>query len=861
MKRKRISRETPKQSTSRTVHLSEYVAILREHKWVAMIPFLVIVGGAIALTVLAEPVYEANALVAIEADAGAAGMIGGLQLADTMAKVDAEMEIMRSRRVAAGGVALLAEPTPEQLERLERVPEKREELIGMVRHMSDFLVEVNRYRPLEILLRTFGESRPRCTVELACPPLEGNQAAEHYEFHFVENLGRGRFALDVHKIRKQRFGSERETETVEITAGEEFVAFHRPFTLTIDGEPTGRAYGLILRSRAALTSWLQAHTIVSQMGRNTGIVALGSRAESPRLAQKAAWALALSFEQNKQTQKRYDAGRAINFLEDKRADIKSKLEAAEFELGDFQSKQGITILSEKAKLYVERISALEQERMELEIRQAEQERLLRELSKKGFDPRRVTLFAGGDDPTAAALSSQLMQLELEHSAISSTLTDEHPEVKVVRGKMKLARARLKEHLLARAVGAKELIDKRVARVNEQYLRVEGDATELPRLEQRLAKLTRDATSLAAMYNFLVEKTHEARIAQESVFSNVRIVDDPVLPSTRTSPNLLVNTVVGLFLGLLAALATAFFAEYIDRSVKTPEELENALGLPLYAALPAFKSVRSREIRQLKSPMVTIEKPHSVLSEGYRSLRANIRFADFESPVRAFAITSAVLGEGKTTTTLNLAVVLAQAGSKVLVVDADMRRPASHNHLNGELSPGLSDVLLKKQDWPSAVNPVAGVENLFVLHAGEKPPNPGALFDSEHFNSIVNDFKREYEYVLFDVPPVLAVSDAASFFRQLDALFLLVQWRRCPIDVVLAAKEQAERLGANLRGVIFNGFDARKSARRGYGHYGYYGYYGYHGKYRGYTYGYGESSSKSKSKKDKKGSRSSATLKR
>jgi len=101
--------------------------------------------------------------------------------------------------------------------------------------------------------------------------------------------------------------------------------------------------------------------------------------------------------------------------------------------------------------------------------------------------------------------------------------------------------------------------------------------------------------------------------------------------------------------------------------------------------------------------------------------------------------------------------------------------------------------------------------------------------------LVEELKGHYEYILFDVPPVLAVSDAASFFHKLDALFLLVQWRRCPIDVVQAAKEQAERLGAKLRGVIFNGFDARKSGRRGYGHYGYYGYYGYYGKSRGYGY--------------------------
>jgi capsular exopolysaccharide synthesis family protein len=143
----------------------------------------------------------------------------------------------------------------------------------------------------------------------------------------------------------------------------------------------------------------------------------------------------------------------------------------------------------------------------------------------------------------------------------------------------------------------------------------------------------------------------------------------------------------------------------------------------------------------------------------------------------------------------------------------------------------------------------GVENLSVIHAGKKPDNPGAILDSPRFTSLLKELKESFDYVIFDVPPVLAVADAASFFRQLDAVFLLVQWRRCPADVVLAARDQVKRLGAALRGVIFNGFDARKVHRRGYGRYGYYGYYGYYGRYRGYGYGYGEERSKSKTKAD------------
>jgi len=829
-----ISKRVSSRSEHRTVHLSDCIAVLREHKWLAAVPLFFIIGGAVALTLLDDPVYEANALIAIESNQDSNSLLGDLQLVDEGAKVEAEMEVMRSRRVAERVVALLSRPTDEDVEKCNN-SEERSELIGRARHMSDFLSEVNYYRPLNVLLRAVRGGRETCSVELTCDALPDSQAAESFEFRFVGNRDGGRFPLDVVKSRHRRFGTDRESERVEMLPGEAFTAFGRTFTLAVDGDPVGRAYAVTLRNREELSRWVQSHLTVAQLGRNTGIVALGCRAETPRLAQAVARALAHSFHDTKQRQKRDDAGRAATFLQERVTEVERDVREAEEKLGKVQAEQGT--FSDKGNLYVDRISSLEHERVELELGQEEQERRAAVLSGRTADSDGLMALLPADDPAAAALAERLVDAELDYRSTRGTLTDEHPAVKAMLIKANSARERLREHLLLQARGKADLLDRRLKHVRAEIDRVEGEIRQLPEQESELAQYTRKAATLAGLHSFLLQKKHEAEIARESVFSNVRIVDDPSLPGERISPNLLVNVLVGLFLGFLAALAVAFFAEYVDRSVKSPEELEAAIGLSLYAALPAFKSVRSRELRRLRTAMVTIEKPHSLLAEGYRSLRANIRFADFESPVRVFAITSAVLGEGKTTTTLNLAVVLAQAGSRVLVVDADLRRPATHVHLNGSLSPGLSDVLLKKAAWRSLVHQIQDVKDLHVIHAGEKPHNPGALFDSECFSSFLDEVKREYEYVLFDVPPVLAVSDAASFFRNLDAVFLLVQWRRCPAPVVLAAKEQAERLGAKLRGVIFNGFDARKSARRGYARYGYYGYYDYYGKYGGYTYGY------------------------
>jgi capsular exopolysaccharide synthesis family protein len=819
--------EESRQHLHRSLHLTDYFAILREHKWLAMIPFVLILAGSVGLTLFATPIYTAEAMVEIDTQSGAQGFVQELQFVETAAQVETEMEIMRSRRVAERAAELLLQ-----------------------RGLTDFLRETNAYRPLEVLLRAVGYGRDECAVEIRSAPQPPDApGAETFLFRFARGNGGGAYALDIEKVKERRFRTEVESESVEARAGEPFTAFGHVFTLAVEGDPVGREYEITVRSKANLTDWVRGRISVSQVRRNTGLVALGVKASTPRLAKEAATALAESYVDTKRAKKVDEAGRAIDFLKRQVDMTKQSLDDVEKSLDDFRAAHGVTLLSERTHLLIDRISALQREKAELDLSREEQRRLLDRLEAGDLPPDEILLLAREGDPTMSTLAAQLADLRLERSAVEGDLKPIHPRLRSIDARIEAAQVDLRRHALTRARATAEDIDQRLARVGSFLSAYEEEEKALPDKERQLARLTREADSLLGIYNFLLEKRHEAAIARESVFNNVRIVDMPVLPTTRASPNLLVNMLVGAFLAVLASLATAFFAEYLDRSIKTPEELEEISGLPLFAALPAFRSIRSRELRRMKSQMVTIEKPHSVLAEGYRSLRANIRFAEFETPVRTFAITSAVLGEGKTTTSLNLAVVMAQAGSKVIVVDADMRRPASHVHLNGSLQPGITDILKTGVDWRQVVRRVEGVENLSVIHAGKKPENPGAILDSARFGTLLKELKENFDYVIFDVPPVLAVADAASFFRQLDAVFLLVQWRRCPADVVLAARDQVKRLGAELRGVIFNGFDARKVHRRGYGRYGYYGYYGYYGRYRGYGYGYGEE------RKSKKGQES------
>lgn len=805
----RHRREEGRRRSERTAHLTDYLAVFRNHFWLSLFTASVVFCAIVAKTLYQPPVYRSEAVVQIDTQNPTASLLGEIAAMESASTTDAEMEVMRSYRVAEGAAKLL--------------------------RPGDLLIEENAYRPFEVLVRSLrGAPLPRCRLTVDTPPVSRGGGGDTFVFEFSKDAAGG---LGL------RVGDEGEDGKVAwepvagFRSGEPFRVLGRSFTVTVEGDPTGRRFLLPVRPLQQTALWIQDNVVVTEVGRRTGIVNIGFHAESPDVARVVADALAQSYLAYKQEVKETQAEKAISFLADEISRVKGKLSDAEVELDRFRTESGAALLSDRARVIVAKVSELDLQKAEVEVDLETQRQLLRGLgTESGLSSALLALDSARTDPMTAALAQELARLEMQQEkALRGDVTEKHPAVQELRAEIEASRERLRKNLRTVLEGRVQGLERRLEGVAQAIVRYEADARSLPQTERRIAELTRDVEANLQIYSYLEEKQQEAQIARASTLAAMRLVDRALAPSTRLSPNLFKQTIIAALFAAIAALAVAFFAEYLDRSIKSPQELEEGLGIPLYAALPAFRSVRSKTLRKLKTALVTIEKPNSMLAENYRTLRANIRFANLERPLRTMAITSSVLGEGKTVTTLNLAVVLAQGGSRVIVVDCDLRRPATHSHLGHPLAPGLSDVLQGKVPWREALRK-SPVENLDLLHSGKKPANPGSMLDSPAFSRLMEELKAEYEYVLFDVPPVLAVSDSASFFRRLDGVFLLARYKVCAIEVVQGARDQVQRLGANLVGVIYNGFDARKAFRKGYGYYGYYGYYGRYGKYGGYGYG-------------------------
>ena len=271
-------------------------------------------------------------------------------------------------------------------------------------------------------------------------------------------------------------------------------------------------------------------------------------------------------------------------------------------------------------------------------------------------------------------------------------------------------------------------------------------------------LARDVESGKQIYDSLLQRSKETGVAGALKSSNIRVVDEAERPRSPVSPQRRQNTMLGAFGGLILGIGFAFFFEYVDSRIKSPEEIKACLGLPALGMLPALGK---RWINT--APLLHVGLPPN-FSEMLRTIRTNILFSSSEEGSRTLAITSTGPGEGKTMVASNLAVGFALTGQRVLLIDADMRRSRAHELFDLDQEPGLSNILVGNAK-PSAAVRNTNVAGLWVLPAGRTPPNPAELLSSKRFKELLDSLKENFDTIIIDTPPVMVVADpliVASF---------------------------------------------------------------------------------------------------
>ena len=350
---------------------------------------------------------------------------------------------------------------------------------------------------------------------------------------------------------------------------------------------------------------------------------------------------------------------------------------------------------------------------------------------------------------------------------------------------------------------------------------------LPSTQQELLRLTRDVEVSSETYSMLLNKTQELDIIRAGTVGNVRIVDHAEADVEKpVKPNKPLIVIVATLLGGIIAVAFVYVREALKRGVENPEDIERA-GIPVYAAIPYSdkQGVIERRLANFKrdkntaSYLLTVNDPADLATEAMRSLRTSLHFAMIEARNNILMITGPSPAVGKSFVTTNLAAVIAQSGKRVLLIDADMRKGYLHKVMRTQSESGLSDVLSGRVPLLDAIQKTP-LNNLHVITHGQLPPNPSELLMHENFSRFVKEISGMYDLVIFDTPPILAVTDAALVGSQAGTTLMVTRYAVNGVKEIEFAKRRLEQNGVMVRGVIFNAVERKAST---YGEYGYYQY--------------------------------------
>lgn len=529
---------------------------------------------------------------------------------------------------------------------------------------------------------------------------------------------------------------------------------------------------------------------------------------------------------------RLDAsGEAVTWLNERLKVLKQKVESSHMALQRYKEKVKIISFEEKQNIVDQKLAQLNSALTSAKTGRIKIETVYRYFQKNSTNSKLVeSIPAVIENTLIQKLKINLATRQEKYSEFSKTYGSKHPKIIQVLTQIESLQSRINSEIKNIHNGIRAEYQVALAEEKSLSKALEDQKKEVAyqhRMSIKIETLKRETETNEQMYTLLLKRLKETGLSSGLRSNNVRIIDLADVPQTPIGPKKKRNFMLAILLGLFLGVMTAFFVEYIDNTIKEPDEIPMLFQIPFLGLLGHYSDNSKKSFTKTSSSispkLVSIHDPSSNISESLRTIRTNLIFSSNYKAHKTIMVTSAVPAEGKSTLSSNLAVVMASLGEKVLLIDSDLRKPVIHKLFNLKKTPGLSNYLIGKKSAKEVIHKT-DVEGLHIIPSGPTPPNPSELVSHPQFKVLCDTATETFDYIILDSPPVASVSDPMIISSIADAVVIVVRCGVTTKNSVSKAVKQLRNINANIIGAILNDVDFRKDSY-------YYQYYYKHYYYK------------------------------
>ncbi|MFH0813616.1 MAG: polysaccharide biosynthesis tyrosine autokinase, partial [Pseudomonadota bacterium] len=518
---------------------------------------------------------------------------------------------------------------------------------------------------------------------------------------------------------------------------------------------------------------------------------------------------------------------AVAWLNERMEEVKKKLQETEEALQEYREKEELVSIDfeERQGIILQSLNDLNTALTQAKTECFEKESLYSELKNFSSSPEKIEgLPAVVANPLIQELKARHIELTGKYDKLSQKYGAEHPIMVRLSSEINTVKNKTSQEI--RKIAQSIEIEYRIAAAKETSIleameEKKKEALELNQKQIQYNVLKREVETNRSLYESLLKRVKETSISEGLEATNIMVADPARVPDHPVKPRKAMNILLSIIVGLTLGVGLAFFFEYLDNTIKSPEEVTRYLKIPFLGVVGRFKKDSDTSG---KAELIAHFQPKSNFSEAFRTIRTNLLFSSPDNEKRVLLITSVLPLEGKTFLAANLAITFAQIGKKVLLIDADLRKPRIHTIFNLERSSGLSELLVGKESTIHSVD----IPELKVITAGTIPPNPAELLGSKKMKDLIEKAKDKFDAIVIDSPPLLSVTDAVEIATLSDGVIVIVRAESTPRPAIQRGIQHLTDVDAKVIGCVLNDVDFEKESY----YYSYYHYYQYYYKYYG-----------------------------